>query len=100
MTATTVYREIAAAGLLIASYPLDLVARRGQQLLPHLDLLDGHLESEPVILAHGFGGSRANFLAFAAYMRLAGFGKIAYFEYPRWQSITDSAAQLRLMAQR
>ena len=87
MTSTTVYRELAIAGLLIASYPLDLVARQGERLLPHL-------AGEPVILAHGLGGSRANFLAFAAYIRLTGFHNIVFFEYSRWQSINDSAHQL------
>ena len=87
MTSTTVYRELATAGLLIASYPLDLVARQGERLLPHL-------AGEPVILVHGLGGSRANFLAFAAYIRLTGFNNIIFFEYSRWQSIADSARQL------
>ncbi len=54
--------------------------------------------SEPVILLHGFGGSRSNLLALAAYLRLAGFDNVSYFEYPRWQSLADSAAQLGRVA--
>lgn len=87
MTPTTVYREIVTAGLLLASYPLDLFARQGERLLP---TMGGDL----VILAHGLGGSRANFLAFAAYVRFAGFPDIAFFEYPRFQSVSESAQQL------
>lgn len=87
MTSRTVYRELATAGLLLASYPLDLFARQGERLMPRLG-------GDPVVLAHGLGGSRANFLAFAAYIRLAGFSNIAFFEYSRWQSVADSAKQL------
>jgi pimeloyl-ACP methyl ester carboxylesterase len=87
MTSTTVAREIATAGLLLASYPIDLFARQGERLLPRLG-------GEPVILAHGLGGSRANFLAFAAYIRMTGFSNISFFEYSRWQSVTVSAQQL------
>lgn len=87
MTRETVIREIATAGLLLASYPLDLLARRGERLLPRIG-------RETVVLAHGLGGSRANFLAFAGYLRMAGFLNVLFFEYPRWQSIDDSAAQL------
>ena len=87
MNSRTVIAEIAAAGALIGSYPLDWLVKRGEPCFftP---------ASEPVILIHGFGGSRANLLALAAYLRLAGFDNVSYFEYPRWQSIDDSAAQL------
>lgn len=88
MTREGVIREIAAAGLLLASYPLDAIARRGERLLPRLG-------RETVVLAHGLGGSRANFLAFAGYIRMVGFPNVEFFEYPRWQSIDESAAQLR-----
>jgi triacylglycerol esterase/lipase EstA (alpha/beta hydrolase family) len=87
MNPRTVIRELAAAGALLASYPLDLIARQAEPLL-------GAERSEPVILAHGLGGSRANLLALATYLRMAGFHNIAYFEYPRWQPIADSAAEL------
>jgi pimeloyl-ACP methyl ester carboxylesterase len=88
MNSLTVVRELAAAGALIASYPLDFIARRGESLL-------GPGTSEPVILVHGLGGSRANLLALGTYLRMAGFDRIEYFEYPRWQSVYDSAALLR-----
>ena len=52
-----------------------------------------------MILAHGFGGSRANLLALAAYVRMAGFDNVSYIEYPRWQTIGDSAAQLGRMVE-
>jgi len=87
MNSKTIVTEIAAAGALIGSYPLDWMLRRTE---PYY-CAPG---SEPVILAHGFGGSRSNLLALASYIRLAGFDNIIYFEYPRWQSIDDSAAQL------
>jgi pimeloyl-ACP methyl ester carboxylesterase len=89
MTTQTVCREIATAGLLLASYPLDMFARQGERLVPRLGLA-----RDPVILAHGLGGSRSNFLAFAAYVRMTGFSNINFFEYSRWQSVTDSAKQL------
>jgi pimeloyl-ACP methyl ester carboxylesterase len=87
MNSRTIVTEIAAAGALIGSYPLDWMWRRAEpyRCAPG---------SEPVILAHGFGGGRSNLLGLASYLRLAGFDNIIYFEYPRWQSIDDSAAQL------
>ena len=87
MNSRTVIAEIAAAGALIGSYPLDWLVKKGE---PYFSAP----ASEPVILIHGFGGSRANLLALAAYVRLAGFDNVSYFEYPRRQSIADSAAQL------
>ena len=87
MNSRTVIAEIAAAGALIGSYPLDWLVKRGE---PYFSAP----ASEPVILIHGFGGSRANLLALAAYVRLAGFDNVSYFEYPRGQSIGDSAARL------
>jgi pimeloyl-ACP methyl ester carboxylesterase len=90
MNSRTVIRELAAAGALLASYPLDLIARQGEPLL-------NSESSEPVILAHGLGGSRANLLALATYLRMAGFANITYFEYPRWQPIADSAEELGAM---
>ena len=92
MKSRTVITEIAAAGALIGSYPLDWVVRRGEPYFCEPS-------SEPVILLHGFGGSRANLLALAAYLRLAGFDNVSYFEYPRWQTLADSAAQLGRVAE-
>src|SRR3984885_3087775 len=89
--ARTVVTEIAAAGALIGSYPLDWLVRRGEAYFCTPS-------SEPVILIHGFGGNRSNLLALAAYIRLAGFDNVSYFEYPRWQTLTDSAAQLGRIA--
>ena len=91
MKSKTVVTEIAAAGALIGSYPLDWLVKRGEPYFCEPS-------SEPVILLHGFGGSRANLLALAAYIRLAGFDNVSYFEYPRWQTLTDSAAQLGRIA--
>jgi len=88
----TVITEIAAAGALIGSYPLDWIVKRGEAYF-------SNPSSEPVILVHGFGGSRSNLLALAAYIRLAGFGNVSYFEYPRWQTIGDSASQLERIAE-
>ena len=58
--ARTVVTEIAAAGALIGSYPLDWLVRRGESYFCAPS-------SEPVILIHGFGGNRSNLLALAAY---------------------------------
>lgn len=92
MKSRTVITEIAAAGALIGSYPLDWLVRKGEPYFCEPS-------SEPVILLHGFGGSRANLLALGAYIRLAGFDNVSYFEYPRWQTLTDSAAQLGRVAE-
>jgi pimeloyl-ACP methyl ester carboxylesterase len=88
MNSKTIVTELVAAGALIGSYPLDWLVRQTEQYQWTPD-------SEPVILAHGFGGNRSNLLALAAYLRLARFDNVTYFQYPRWQSIDDSAAQLR-----
>jgi predicted alpha/beta hydrolase family esterase len=94
MNSKTIVTEIAAAGALIGSYPLDWLLRKSE---PYY-CAPG---SEPVILAHGFGGSRSNLLALAAYLRLAGFDNVTYFEYPLWRPIEDSAAALgRLVEER
>jgi hypothetical protein len=45
-------------------------------------------------LSHGLGGDRANLAALAAWVRLAGFDNVHFFEYPTRQPIDDSAAQL------
>ena len=87
MNSRTVITELAAAGLLAGSYPLDWIFQKAEQYLCAPS-------SEPVILVHGFGGNRSNLLALAAYVRLAGFDNISHFEYPRWQSIPDSAVEL------
>jgi len=91
MKSRTVVTEIAAAGALLGSYPLDWLVKRGEPYFCEPS-------SEPVILLHGFGGSRSNLLALGAYIRLAGFDNVSYFEYPRWQTLTDSAAQLGRVA--
>ena len=87
MNSRTIVTEIAAAGALIGSYPLDWLVKRGE---PYF----GEPCSEAVILLHGFGGSRSNLLALATYLRLAGFDNVSYFEYPRAQTIADSAEKL------
>lgn len=88
MKPRTIAGEIAALSGLIASYPLDWVSQRAETHLCNAG-------SEPVILLHGLGGSRSNLLGLAAYLRLAGFDNLAYFEYPRFQTIIESASQLR-----
>lgn len=93
MKSRTVITEIAAATALVGSYPLDWLVKQGE---PYISAPS----SEPVILIHGFGGSRSNLLALAAYIRLAGFDNVSYLEYPRWQSIADSALQLGRIVER
>src|SRR5579863_8565363 len=87
MKDSTLIGEIAAAGVLIGSYPIDRIVRRAESMLP------GPC-SEPVILIHGLGGGRSNLLAMATYLRLAGFDNVTYFEYPARQGISDSAHEL------
>ncbi len=90
MTPGTVLKEIAAVGALLASYPLDRVARNAPEIV-------FAARDEPVILIHGYGGGRSNLLALASYLRLAGMDNITYFEYPRRQTITESALRLSAM---
>jgi pimeloyl-ACP methyl ester carboxylesterase len=86
MRSQTLYREITAAGILLASYPLAWIAERTS--------FAAGGGGEPVILVHGLGGNRANLLGLAAYVRMAGFRNIRYFQYRNLQSVTDSAERL------
>jgi len=94
MTSRTVYRELATAGLLLVSYPFDVLTRHGERFIPRRGLIP-----DPVILVHGLGGNRANFFAFAAYIRMTGFLNVSFFEYSRSQSqsIAESAKRLGTM---
>ncbi len=87
------YRELAAAGTMLASYPLDYLIRLG---LP----VGIRLSRDAVILSHGLGGDRTNLAALAAWVRLAGFDNVHFFEYPTRQPIDESAAQLAEMIAR
>jgi pimeloyl-ACP methyl ester carboxylesterase len=87
MNPFTMYRELAAAGTMLASYPLDYLIRLGFPV-------GIRLSRDAVILSHGLGGDRANLAALAAWVRLAGFDNVHFFEYPTRQPIDDSAAQL------
>ncbi len=93
MNPFTVYRELAAAGTMLASYPLDYLIRLG---LP----VGIRLSRDAVILSHGLGGDRTNLAALAAWVRLAGFDNVHFFEYPTRQPIDESAAQLAEMIAR
>ena len=96
MTSRTVYRELATAGLLLASYPIDILTRPGERFLPRYGLI-----RDPVVLVHGLGGNRANFFAFAGYLRMTGFLNIHFFEYTRMQSqsVAESAKRLGIMVE-
>jgi pimeloyl-ACP methyl ester carboxylesterase len=87
MNPFTIYRELAAAGTMLASYPLDYLIRLG---LP----VGIRFSRDAVILSHGLGGDRTNLAALAAWVRLAGFDNVHFFEYPTRQPIDKSAAQL------
>ena len=86
MRSQTLFRELTAAGILLASYPLNWASERAG--------LCGNGQGAPVILAHGLGGNRANLLGLAAYVRMAGFCNLYFFEYPRVQSVANSAEHL------
>jgi pimeloyl-ACP methyl ester carboxylesterase len=87
MNPFTMYRELAAAGTMLASYPLDYLIR--------LRLPVGiRLSRDAVILSHGLGGDRTNLVALAAGVRLAGFDNVHFFEYSTRQPIDKSAVQL------
>lgn len=90
MKTGAVLKEIAAATALLASYPLDRIARNAPAIACAAP-------EEPVILIHGYGGGRSNLLALASYLRLCGLDNISYFEYPRSQTITASATKLSAM---
>ncbi|HVC44240.1 MAG TPA: alpha/beta hydrolase [Candidatus Binataceae bacterium] len=90
MNPITSAREIAAAGMLLASYPLEVLTR--------LQFPRGWRRSrDTVILAHGLDGDRTNLLAFALALRLAGFDTLGFFEYPARQALEVSAAQMAEM---
>jgi pimeloyl-ACP methyl ester carboxylesterase len=92
MRTQTLYRELTAAGILIASYPLNWVVERAG--------VWGQGDGKPVIFIHGLGGNRANLLSLAAYVRMAGFCNIVYFQYPRTQTVANSAEALADLVER
>ena len=75
MKSRTVVTEIAAAGALIGSYPLDWLVKRGEPYFCEPS-------SEPVILLHGFGGSRSNLLALGGVHSAGGFRQRFIFRVP------------------
>src|SRR5260370_13970642 len=87
MNPFTMYRELAAAGTMLASYPLDYLIRLG---LP----VGIRLSQDAVILSHGLGGDRTNLAALAAWVRVAGFVTVHFFEYPTRHPLDEVAAQL------
>ncbi|MGH7933042.1 MAG: esterase/lipase family protein [Candidatus Binataceae bacterium] len=93
MNPITIVRELGAAGALLVSYPLECLTLYNWPF-------PGANRREPVILAHGLGGNRTNLLGLAAFVRMAGFGDIGYFDYPVRQALEESAAQLAGMAAR
>jgi pimeloyl-ACP methyl ester carboxylesterase len=96
MTSRTVYRELVTVGLLLASYPIDVITRPTERFIPRHGLI-----RDPVILVHGLGGNRTNFFAFAAYIRLTGFLNVSFFEYTRAQSqsVAESAKRLGMLVE-
>jgi pimeloyl-ACP methyl ester carboxylesterase len=86
MRTQTIYRELTAAGILLASYPIVWVAEYAG--------LCGAGPGAPVVLLHGLGGNRTNLLALSTYVKMAGFSNVSYFEYPRAQSVANSAENL------
>jgi pimeloyl-ACP methyl ester carboxylesterase len=94
MRSQTVFREITAAGILLASYPLAWIVEQAGYSMPERLLGIGVNSEDPVILLHGLGGNRTNLFGLATYVRLAGFGNIACFEYPRVQSVANAAEHL------
>jgi pimeloyl-ACP methyl ester carboxylesterase len=80
------YQELAAATILAASYPFDRIERGLHAYQPRL--------GDAVVLIHGFGGDRSNLLPLRAYLQLAGFPNVVYFEYPKRQSLGLSVAKL------
>ena len=93
MTPKTIYREITAVGLLIASHPIDWLV----QQMPQLGPTSG---DEPIILSHGHGGTRSSLFGLASYLRLAGFSNLHFFEYPRSQPVAESTAQIAKLVAR
>jgi pimeloyl-ACP methyl ester carboxylesterase len=93
LTPKTIYREITAVGLLIASHPIDWMVQQVPQFgAPGAD--------DPIILSHGYGGTRSSLLGLASYLRLSGFSNLHFFEYSRKQTAGESTAQIAELADR
>jgi len=80
------YRELAAATILAASYPFERLERRLHPYQPRW--------GDAIVLIHGFGGDRSNLLPLRAYLQVAGLVNVGYFEYPTRQSLGLSVAKL------
>jgi len=91
MTTTAMYRELAAAAILTASYPIDLLESRLRRYQPRW--------GDAIVLIHGFGGDRSNLLPVGAYLRMASYVNVVYFEYPARQSLGLSVAKLLELVQ-
>lgn len=92
MTNRAMYRELAAAAILTASYPFDLLESRLRRYQPRW--------GDAIVLIHGFGGDRSNLLPVAAYLRMAGLVNVEYFEYSPQQSLAASVAKLLELVER
>lgn len=93
LTPKTIYREITAAGLLMASHPIDWLVRQMPQPRPAS-------ADDPIVLSHGHGGTRSSLFGLASYLRLSGFSNLHFFEYPRRQPVGRSTAQIAALAER
>jgi pimeloyl-ACP methyl ester carboxylesterase len=66
--------ELSALGMLAASVPLGLLVRDGfDPTAPH---------PTPVVLVHGLGGARSNFLGLRSFLASRGVRNFATFSYP------------------
>lgn len=74
-------REATSTAVTVALWPLGMVDRGLSELRRMAAAADGSQVSTPVLLVHGYGANKSNWLFLERYLRQAGFGRVHALNY-------------------
>ncbi|MCO4795455.1 MAG: alpha/beta fold hydrolase [Bacteriovoracaceae bacterium] len=52
-------------------------------------------DQRTIVLLHGFGANRSNFFPMAAYLKVCGFKKVLFYNYPSTKGVEKAAIELK-----